>query len=142
VVTRGRCVGHRGDRRPGHVVRPHRRNGRRGPLPGPRPARGQLPDLGAGVRTRRFGAGSGGTRAAARPERLRRPGRGDSSPRISGCVLVRDAGASHGGGGGRLRRWAQRVPDLGEEHGLRRLPPDGQRGNADPAGLAGRRRVF
>ena len=87
--------------------------------------------MGPRVRPRRLGKGVGDARRCPRPDRDGGARRGRRGRGVPGGLLVFHDEPPHGRGAGRRGGGAERLPDLGEEHGLRRLPPDGQRGDPD-----------
>lgn len=126
-------LGDRGDRRRRHDVRPDRRDGRCGTLPRTRSAGRELPPVGPRVRAQRLRKGRCPTRGTRRSRRGDRARCGDRRRDLPGRLLVRHDGSSR-----RFRARddpgrEERIPDVDEEHGLRRLSSDGTTFDPDVA---------
>ena len=140
--SRSRSLGHRRNAGSRYEIHSHRRDGRRGSLPGARSAGRQLRSLGPGLRSRRLGKSCGVAGQHCRPRgdgraRCRHRGAG-----VPGSLLVRNDGPADRGRGVAATGRHEFLPDLGQKHGLCRLPSARQRGDPHAAGHVCGRRVL
>ena len=89
--TGGRRLGDRRNDRPADQVRQDRRHRRRGPLPHPRSAEGQIQGLGARLWARRLAEGATASPARRQPDRGAGAECGGGGAILSGDLLVFDA---------------------------------------------------